>query len=271
MDRRSFLVGTAAGTLLLAARGLANAQEGGSAPDLTAFPRNETVIVHNPEGVIRNPGWFNLWAVGAGNGTSNGLHNLTTDTLWFIDPDAGIEGASENAVYNSLADDVWQYNEDFTEMTVKLKQGIYWSDGVEFTADDVVFTVQKQASTPGTPYNGAFSNQVAEVSAPDKYTVVFKPQCNANSRFHTLFSVRWTAAWIMPKHVYEKRRGHPVTYDANPPVSLGPYTLHSFDPNGTWYIWQNVARTGSGPRWAWSASPSRVSSSTATTSRPITA
>nr|WP_200940864.1 ABC transporter substrate-binding protein [Devosia sp. Leaf420] len=238
MDRRSFLIGTTAvGALMVAGKGLAFAQEAeGTAPDLAQFPRNETVIVHNPEGIIRNPAWFNLWAVGAGNGTSNGLHQLTTDTLWFIDPDAGLEGASENAVYNSLADDLWQYNEDFTEMTVKLKQGIFWSDDVEFTADDVVFTVQKQASTPGTPYNGAFSVQVAEVTAPDKYTVHFKLN-KPNSRFHTLFAVRWTAAWIMPKHVYEGVEDI-LSYDANPPVSIGPYTLHSFDPNGTWYIWQ---------------------------------
>lgn len=43
MDRRHFLAGTAAGTLLLAAKGLAFAQEAG-APDLGQFPRRETVI-----------------------------------------------------------------------------------------------------------------------------------------------------------------------------------------------------------------------------------
>lgn len=43
MDRRHFLAGTAAGTLLLAAKGLAFAQEAG-APDLGQFPRSETVI-----------------------------------------------------------------------------------------------------------------------------------------------------------------------------------------------------------------------------------
>ena len=32
-----------------------------------------------------------------------------------------------------------------------------------------------------------------------------------------------------------------LTYDFNPPVGLGPYTLHSFDPNGTWYIWEKRA------------------------------
>ncbi len=38
-------------------------------------------------------------------------------------------------------------------------------------------------------------------------------------------------------HLREGRR--PVLKFAfNPPVSLGPYTLNSFDPNGKWFIWQ---------------------------------
>ncbi|WDR06976.1 ABC transporter substrate-binding protein [Devosia rhodophyticola] len=235
MDRRSFMVGTAVGALMLGAKGLAFAQDAeGSAPPLNDFARNETVIVHNPEGVIRNPGWFNIW-VNGGGGTSNGLHQLTMDTLWYIDPDGGVPGKSENAIYNALAAEPWQYNDDFTEMTVKLRQGILWSDGVEFTADDVVYTVTKQMETPGMQWSGAFSTQVAEVTAPDPYTVHFTLQA-PNSRFHAIFSVRWNAAWIMPKHVFEKV-DDVLTFDYNPPLSLGAYTLNSFDPNGTWYIW----------------------------------
>lgn len=269
MDRRSFLIGTTAiGALMVAGNGLTMAQEAeGSAPDLAQFPRNETVIVHNPEGVIRNPGWFNLWANGGG-GLSTGLQQLTADTFWYIDPDAGIEGASENAIYYSLAEGPWEYNDDFSEMTVRLRKGIMWSDGVEFTADDVVFTVEKQAATPGTGWYGAFSTQIESVTAEDPYTVHFVLK-NPNSRFHTTFSVRWNAAWIMPKHVFEGVDDI-VAFENNPPVSLGPYTLHSYDPNGTWYIWKN-AKTGTRPPWLWWASPSPNTSSTGTISRPIIA
>jgi peptide/nickel transport system substrate-binding protein len=210
------------------------AQDEPAAPPITDFPRNETVIIHNPEGVIANPGWFNIW-VNGGGGWSTGLHQLTMDTLWYIDPNAGINGA----IYNSLATGPAEYNDDFTEMTVSLREGIYWWDGVEFTADDVVYTVEKQMTTPGMTWSGAFSTQVAEVTAPDKYTVHFKLK-NPNSRFHSTFAVRWNAAWIMPKHVFENVEDV-LSYDFNPPVSLGPYTLHSFDPNGTWYIWEKRA------------------------------
>ena len=138
MDRRQFLLTSSASMLAMTAtNSWAQDAAEGTAPDLANFPRGETVIVHNPEGVIRNPSWFNIW-VNGGGGWSNGLHQLTMDTLWFIDPDAGIPEKSENAIYYSLADGPWQYTPDFSEMTVKLRQGMLWSDGVEFTADDVV-------------------------------------------------------------------------------------------------------------------------------------
>ena len=107
-------------------------------------PRKETLIVENPEGTIKNAGWFNIWAVNAG-GRSTGLQQLAMDTFWYIDPDHGLDGAWDN----SLASEPPIYNADFTEMTVKLRPGIFWSDGVEFTADDVVFTVKTHLNTKG--------------------------------------------------------------------------------------------------------------------------
>ena len=61
-----------------------------------------------------------------------------------------------------------------------------------------------------------------------------------NSRFHALFTVRWNAMWMMPKHVFEKA-GEPGKFAFNPPVTLGSYKLHSFDTNGKWFIWEKRA------------------------------
>ncbi len=215
------------------------------------IPRKELLILENPEGTIKNAGWFNIWAINAGS-QSNGLQQAALDTLWYIDPESGLDGVWSN----SLAADKPQYNADFTEMTAKLRNGIFWSDGVEFTADDVISTVMTQIKNPGMRFSAVLTSNVASVDAPDPYTVVFKLK-KPNSRFHTNFTVRWNAIWIMPKHVFEKVQD-PAKFDFNKPVSLGAYVLNSYDPDGKWYIWQlrddwqrtTIARYGKpGPKY----------------------
>ena len=154
------------------------------------------------------------------------------DTFLYIDPENGIDGVWEN----SLAADKPIYNADFTEMTVKLRRGIYWSDGVEYTADDVVYTVQTHLDNKGLRWSAPIQVNVASISAPDPTTVVFKLK-KPNSRFHALFTVRWNAMWIMPKHIFEKV-GDPGKFAFDPPVTLGAYKLHSYDTNGKWFIWE---------------------------------
>jgi peptide/nickel transport system substrate-binding protein len=194
------------------------------------LPRNQTLIAENPEGTIKNAGWFNIWAINAG-GQSTGLQQLALDTLWYIDPEHGIDGVWEN----SLAAEKPIYNADFTEMAVKLRSGIYWSDGVEFTADDVVYTVQTHLQNNGLRWSAPIQVNVASVSAPDPTTVIFKLK-KPNARFHALFTVRWNAMWMMPKHIFENA-GEPGKFAFDPPVTLGAYKLHSYDSNGKWFIW----------------------------------
>ncbi len=237
-SRRHFLTASAvAGTGVLlgpefagATRSSANPLRSGAIP-IADLPREQTLILQNPEGVLNNPGWFNIW-VNGGGGWSTGLHQLMMDTLWFIDPDAGIDGVT----HNSLAAGPPEYNEDFSEMTVNLRDNIYWSDGEQFTADDVVFTVQTQMDTPGMTWSGQFSTQVASVEAVDDQTVHFVLQA-PNSRFHSIFSVRWNGAWIMPEHIFSGVEDV-ISYDFANPVGLGPYVLLDYDANGTWYMWE---------------------------------
>lgn len=195
------------------------------------IPRKELLILENPEGTIKNAGWFNIWAINAGS-QSNGLQQAALDTLWYIDPEKGIDGAWDN----SLAAAKPEYNADFTEMRVKLRRGLFWSDGVEFTSADVKATVDIQIKHPNMRFSAVLANNVASVEAPDAETVIFKLK-RPNSRFHTNFTVRWGAIWILPKHVFEKVED-PSKFDFNKPVTLSAYTLHSFDPDGKWYIWQ---------------------------------
>src|ERR1700674_3275472 len=72
---------------------------------LANLPRNETLILENPEGTIKNAGWFNIWAINSG-GQSTGLHQLAMDTLWDIHPNRRVAGVWDN----SLAADKPHYN-----------------------------------------------------------------------------------------------------------------------------------------------------------------
>src|SRR3954471_7306510 len=136
---------------------------------ISSLPRKETLILENPEGTIKNAGWFNIWAINAG-GQYIGLQQLAMDTLWYIDPERGLNGPMDN----SLASEPPKYNADFTEMTVKLRPGIFWSDGVEFSAADVVYTIETHLKTNGLRWSAPIQVNVASVASPDPSTVVFK-------------------------------------------------------------------------------------------------
>ena len=209
-------------------------------------PRNECLILENPSGTVQPADDFNRWRSGYSAVWVSGLQQLALDALWYIDPNAGIDDVWDNA----LAAEKPIYNDDFTQMTVKLREGIYWSDGVEFTADDLYYTVDIAKNTPGMQNQGLFEGNIDRMEQPDKYTVVFHLK-EPNSRFHAAFTVRWGACFMMPKHIWEQV-DDPVAFTFNPPVSLGAYTLKDFDPNGKWYLWErredwertSVARLG---------------------------
>ncbi len=132
--------------------------------------RSDCLILENPQGRVVPADDFNRWRPGI-QSASTGLQQIGLDALWYIDPDAGIDGVWDNA----LAAEKPIYNKDFTQMTVKLRKGIFWSDGVEFTADDLIYTVDVQKKTTGMAYTGQFSTYVDKMEKPDNYTVVFTP------------------------------------------------------------------------------------------------
>ena len=163
--------------------------------------------------------------------SGTGLQQMALDALWYIDPDAGVDGVWDNA----LAAEKPIYNTDFTEMTVKLRKGIYWSDGVEFTADDLIYTVDIQRRPRHGLHRPVLRQYATSMEQPDNYTVVFK-LTKSNSRFHGLH--RALVRVLHDAQARVREGGDPVAFKFNPPVSLGAYTLKDFDPNGNWYLWQ---------------------------------
>jgi peptide/nickel transport system substrate-binding protein len=60
--------------------------------------------------------------------------------------------------------------------------------------------------------------------------------------FHIEFIDLWGALYIMPKHVFEpvvaKGLEAFMAFKYNPPLSLGPYVMHSYDKGGFWTAWK---------------------------------
>ena len=115
-------------SLLLCACG-GSVEEAGEPYELAPIPRDRTVMIgggEDPDYASVNlymPGYDYL------------LHIFIYEPLYF---------------YNAFADTdniiPWlatghEYNDDFTEVTIHLREGVEWSDGVPYTAADIVFTI----------------------------------------------------------------------------------------------------------------------------------
>lgn len=195
---------------------------------LPNIPRSETLIVDNLHGRVANPGNFNVWIPGARMG--HGPQQVLMDALWYVDPQTG-------EWINALAAQEPIYNEDFTQITIKLRQGLYWSDGVPFTADDVVFTVKNIANHPGFNSSGQVQMYVKDIYKTDDYTVVIELN-SPSPKAHNMFtSLIYSAIYIQPKHIWEEVE-EPLAFTFNPPVSIGPYVLDSYDPQGYWFLFK---------------------------------
>jgi peptide/nickel transport system substrate-binding protein len=189
--------------------------------------RGDTLIADQLTGRVGTPSNFNLWS--GWRWQDRGLQQLAIEPLWTVDYATG-------EIIPGLASEMPIYNSDFTQMTIKLREGIYWSDGVPITADDVVFTIDLHVRTPGLLYHGPMAEFVDKVYKTDDHTVVVELK-GSNSRFHTHFLDRWGCLRIMPKHIFEKVED-PLAFEFNPPVSSGPYVLYDYDPAGFWTLWE---------------------------------
>ncbi|HET6485765.1 MAG TPA: ABC transporter substrate-binding protein, partial [Spirochaetia bacterium] len=165
-------------------------------------------------------------------GNDKGMQQLVADPLWTVEYTLG-----QNVP--TLASDPPIYNKDFTRMTAKLRKGVTWSDGVPFTADDVVYTVQVQMANKGMTYYAQMTDNVAKVSKTDDYTVVFDLK-KPNAKFDVFFNDRWGALRILPKHIWEKQ-ADPMTFQFYPPVGTGPYVLKDYDTDGYWFTYERRA------------------------------
>ena len=190
-------------------------------------PRSQTLIMET-QTPTDMPGQFNPYCQGVQLGF--GIHQLITAHLWEIDTVAGEQ-------FGEVAAAMPEPNDDFTEFTVKIREGAKWSDGVPLTANDVVFTVNMIMTTP-TIGDCAYYNQVFKsVEALDDYTVKFtmnEPFPRLSLRFGV--TIWGSGLYIVPQHIYEGQDASTFVDDGK--VVPGPYTVKDYDPNGQWVLYE---------------------------------
>ncbi|MFP8908165.1 ABC transporter substrate-binding protein [Streptomyces atacamensis] len=113
----------------------------------------------------------------------------------------------------------YSWNGDGTELSVTLREGVKWSDGEAFTADDVVFTldmISKYKEMNGTGYKGraeAVDDTHVKITF-DEPSYMDGPQILGK-------------IFIVPEHVW-KAFEEPSKNTVTKPVGTGPYLLGDF-------------------------------------------
>lgn len=161
-----------------------------------------TLIVSHKE----NPGSFNpLWKTDdyASNLNQNIFNKLVTiNNNYEICPDLAKS---------------WEISDDGLTYTFHLFETIKWHDGVEFTSNDVKWSIEAVQK-----FNGRMKNEwgaVQTIECPDKNTVVLKL---SRPDAALLGFLAWYANQIMPAHIYEG-----TDWTTNPanqkPIGTGPF------------------------------------------------
>ncbi len=193
----------------------------------------ENTVIFDLDRTIQDPESFN-WMT-PGTKRMHGAHQTMWEPLFILN-------------YGTGDLDPWlatgfEQNDDSTEFTITLREGVEWSDGKEFNADDVIFTVNLAMTNEEISSREAATirAQVASVEKVDDLTVRFTLQ-NPNPRFIVEnFGVRIFGSFlIMPEHIWNGEDA--ATFAFNPPIGTGPYTLTSaasnraiWDRNDDWW------------------------------------
>jgi peptide/nickel transport system substrate-binding protein len=217
------------------------AQQQASAVQDGEVPRNRTLIItpwSDTTGPLRNPDNWNFYL----SGNSNLRHmggKTNFEALMYTNLNTG-----ELVPWQA---ETFEYNEDFTSITVNLRQGVEWSDGTPFTCKDVKFTLEMlRDGAPDLTYSFIYAEWLQDVECVDDLTAVINLTKPGPRWFRDNLALgHENHQVILPAHIWEGQ--DPKTF-ANFdlaqgwPVGTGPYKLVSssaqqmvFDRRDDWW------------------------------------
>lgn len=194
------------------------------------LPREKTLVVFIDGGRVADPTTWNPFLIGSRR--DHGLHQVLTEYFFYYN-------LTDGTLFPWLATG-FEYSENYTVLKVFLRKGVKWSDGVPFTADDVVFTYNMLLEyAPKLQHSDVVEEFVKEVVKIDDYTVELRLK-KPNLRFHYTWGFPTVTLWgglpIVPKHIWEGK--DPLTFKNYPPVFTGPYKLVEYSPAGDRFVYE---------------------------------
>lgn len=225
LGRRQLLLGSAGAvaTALLAACGQAPAPAAGptaALPDPTAAPAPPTSAPAASGGsqrggraliaLIQEPGQLNQFFT-----TQSGaqLSTLAVEPLFLPRADGSYEpllAAEVPSVANG------GISADSRTITYRLREGVTWSDGTPFTAEDVAFTYEVYRDPGSTPQLGPAYALIEAVRVVDPLTIEVQ-MSGINPGYLDL----WKA--VLPKHMFESTAVTQEHPQARLPLGTGPF------------------------------------------------
>lgn len=113
----------------------------------------------------------------------------------------------------------WSYSEDLKRWTFTLRRGVLFHNGHEMVADDVVAFFKRLRDPANAAPSRSNYEMIADMSAPDPYTVVFELSYPYGG-FADILSDRQVK--IIPRDAYADM--------ATKPIGTGPFMFQSYTP-----------------------------------------
>ncbi|GLS89372.1 peptide ABC transporter substrate-binding protein [Psychromonas marina] len=149
--------------------------------------------------------------------------NLRTTTDFIYEPMAVFNEMKGNTPVFRLATG-FEMSKDLMSVTFDIREGVKWSDGEKYTADDVVYTFNLLKTKPGLDQTGA-NKVVTAAKKINEYKVEFTlTEANSNAPYDIV------KVPVVPQHIWSKV-DKPEEFMNENPVGTGPFTaIETFTP-----------------------------------------